>query len=415
MKNRVHVFAAVSESLCYLCVYWIVAATMILAHKGWSMGLLWPLAWSLLCAMADVLILKKERSFAFLMLLGVGMSAVGLLFFIVISGVKMTGLHVVTLAVGAGMASGLPLYYLVNKPQLSKHLNALDILLIAFVWLLLVQSGYEFAAGTDLLIAVVLLVDAAAAVGLRMNADGGVAGAWKAVVAALVSALAVAALVALLVALFSRSAALTGGILGALGAGFRWIGSLLRGFFAWFSGLFYRERKYYELGNADFELPSVAGLDETVQIGQQSMAWLGVTAGVLVLALLVALLIVMRKDKWKLSAEGQSESFAAQTSRMTGGLRRRWREWLDSLRFWWAARLRRDTPPGLLVALQRKARRQKHPRREGETIRAFIARMAPDGSLSVLADDLERHFYGKQAYRLTTAQCRALRRTVEKG
>ena len=415
MKNRVHIFAAVSESLCYLCVYWIIAATMILAHKGWSMALLWPLAWSLLCAMADVLILKKERGFAFLMLLGVGMSAVGLLFFIVISGAKVTGLHLLTLAVGAGMASGLPLYYLVNKPQLSKHLNALDILLIAFVWLLLVQAGYDFAAGTDLLIAAVLLVDAAAAVGLRMNADGGVAGAWKAVVAALLSALAVAALVALLTALFSRSAALTGGFLGALGALFRWFGSLLRGFFAWFSGLFYRKPKYYEMGEVDFELPSVAGLDETVQLGQQSMAWLGVTAGVLVLAVLIALLIVMRRDKWKLAADGQSETVSAQTSRMTGGLRQRWREWLDALRFQWTARLRRDTPPGLLVALQRKARRKKMPRRDGETVRAFIARMAPDGTLTALADDLERHFYGKQPYRLTAAQCRDLRRTVEKG
>lgn len=415
MKNRVHIFAAVSESLCYLCVYWIVAATMILAHKGWSMALLWPLAWSLLCAMADVLILKKERGFAFLMLLGVSMGAAGLAFFIVIAGVKMTGLHVLTLAVGAGMAAGLPLYYLVNRPQLSRHLNALDILLLAFVWLLLVQAGYDFAAGTDLLIAAVLLVDAAAAVGLRINADGGVAGAWKAVVAALLSALAVAALVALLTALFSRSAALTGGFLGALGVGFRWFGSLLKSFFTWFSGLFYRTPKYHELGEVDFELPSVAGLDETVQIGQQSMAWLGVTAGVLVLAVLVALLIVMRKDKWSLTADGQTESFAARTSRMTGGLRRRWQEWLDALRFRWTARLRRDTPPGLLVALQRKARRQKKPRRDGETIRAFITRMAPDGSLTVLADDLERHFYGKQSYRLTAAQCRALRRTVEKG
>ena len=143
MKDRTGILAALSDSLCCVCVYWIVASTMIMAGRGWTLGLGWPLLWTGLCTAAFSRLLRRPRSFNLMMALAAAAGCAALALFIAVSGVRMTGLHVFTLAVGAGMASALPMYYLVRRPSLHGHLSCLDVLLLAFAWLLVFAQGLQ--------------------------------------------------------------------------------------------------------------------------------------------------------------------------------------------------------------------------------------------------------------------------------
>jgi len=68
----------------------------------------------------------------------------------------------------------------------------------------------------------------------------------------------------------------------------------------------------------------------------------------------------------------------------------------------------RNTPAGLLVRLERLAKRQGAPRAPGESPRAFLARMDKNGRLIPLSRALDESFYGGARTTLTAVQCRTL-------
>ncbi len=408
MKDRTGILAALSDSLCCVCVYWIVASTMIMAGRGWTLGLGWPLLWTGLCTAAFSRLLRRPRSFNLMMALAAAAGCAALALFIAVSGVRMTGLHVFTLAVGAGMASALPMYYLVRRPSLHGHLSCLDVLLLAFAWLLLYQAGRDGADGSGLLTAAVLIVAAGAAVGLRMGSESGAEGA-KAMLVALASSAVLALAVAALIALMSRSGALTGSVVHAVGRFFRWLGGGLSSLAARFAALFEPQETDVIAAPVEGVAPAIVSEGTEAAASGGAPVWPGIVLAILLLAGVILAARRLCRVRITLGAENVSAGQDVRTGYIRGAARRRWQALCRALRFRAEAFMKRDTPPGLLVYVQRRAARKKQGRRAGETAREFLRRAAPDGTFDGLADDLERRWYGGGGYTLTPAQCRALR------
>lgn len=411
MKDKTGFFAALSDSLCCVCVYWVVASTMIMAGRGWTLGLFWPLLWTVLCALVFARMLATPRGFNAMLTYGAVAAALGLGLFIALSGVSMTALHVFTLAVGAGMAAGLPIYYLVKRPTVHGHLTCIDVLLLAFAWLLLAQAGQGVQVGAAALTAAVLVLAVGAAVGLRMGAESGAEGT-KAMAVALGAAAVLTLVVLALIALFSRSGALTGSIVGAIGEALRsvgrFIGSLAERFAALFDPI---ETETVAIPVEGDAAGIYAETAEVTAAGEMSV-WVKLIAVALVVAAVAAVMLILRKTKLTVEAETVPEGQNVRTHSLRQSARTRWAAWMRALNFRITAHLRRDTPPGVLVYAERHAARQKKARRSGETARQFLHRLAPDGALDALADDLDRRWYGKRKYTLTAAECRALRQKI---
>lgn len=411
MKDKTGFFAALSDSLCCVCVYWVVASTMVMSGRGWTMGLFWPLLWTVLCTAAFARVLAKPRSFNAMFLLAAGAAGLALALFIAVAATHMTGLHIFTLAVGAGMASGLPMYYLVKRPTVHGHLTCLDVLLLAFAWFLLTQAGQDAAGGAAFFMAAVLVLAVGAAVGLRMGSDSGAEGA-KAMGVALASAALLAFCVMGLIALFSRSGELTGSIVRTIGNAFRWLGGGLSWLMERFASLF--EPQELEAVTMEGGVSGVV-IDSQVDTTTSSdgSIWPAIVLAALVVGFVVVMMTILRKTKLTLGTEPTGGEAAVSTGSIRMAARERWQAWLRAFRFRVTALLRRDTPPGVFVCYARYAARRKQGRQNGETARQFLRRMAPDGTLDALADDLDSHWYGGRKYTLTAAQCRALRQKIQ--
>lgn len=416
MRDGNGFFAGLSCALSSLCVYWLIAAVLILGSRGWDIGLFWFLAAAAVSAGFFELFLKKARPVPLLAVVTGLLGAAFLAFFIVWTQVKLSFLHIFVMTVGAGMSVGMPLYGCLKRPSVHQQLTYLDVTILAFIVLLLCGEYLGIGSETNLLFVLVLLMDAAAAVGLRMRDGGDGRSARKATLVALACAGLLALAVLGLVSLFSRSGGLTGSILGGLAAAFGAVGQVLTRFFTWLTGLFYRPETSETL-ILDPSAVELGPIEGTAQRELVIPPWVtAVLLALVALAALFAVILFFRKVK---TAGGKAAAVSAATparvSRVSGALKERWQAFLKKLRFGWQALCRRNSPAGLLVWLERQGKKARKGRRPEETMRQFIERMAPDGRLSPLADALDMEYYGGKEGCLSPAQCRALRRLYRKA
>ena len=417
MKDRAGFFACCADTLTVMCVYYAVAGVLVMSGRGWGLHLFWLLLCAAVCAGVFAAVLKKPRSVQALVLAAGALFVAVMGVFWLASATPMRLGYGFVLAVGAGMAVGLPLNYLLHRPLVHRHLMRLDALIITLAGVLLVWQALGIDGGTVALMVLVLLMDAAAAVGLRMS-DGETEdsrAAFRASMVALAASAGLALAIGLLAALFSRSGGVTGGLLRGIGAFFSAVGGGLERFFHWLSSLVTvrDDTAPLELG----EMPSLAELGSQAAQGGADMnaGAVGAAATALLLAAGAVVLFIFRKKRVSRSAEAVFSTAGYAVRRTGGSARAVWRRILDRLRFRWTAFVNRDTPGGLLVALERRGRRAQKPRRTGESMRQFIERMDADGGLDILADALDREYYAGQTDTLTPRQCRELRRYIRKA
>jgi hypothetical protein len=417
MTDRAGFFASCADILTEMSVYYVAAGILIMSKRGWGLHLFWILLCAALCAGVYALVLKKPRSVTFLTVLTGVLFAAVMAVYILASTTPPTFGYVFMLAIGGGMAVGLPLYYGLHRPLVHNHLTHLDVLILALLGLLLCREALGIDSGTVALMVIVLFMDAASAVGLRMSDGGTDAGqdAFKAMMVALASALIVVVILGLFTAVFSRSGDLTGGLLHGIGSFFSSLGTGIESFFGRIARFFAIEEQY-ETVPLEGELPSVADIGSTgggVDLALNTTALgIGLCVAVLVIALAV-ILIVGRK---KVSQETTVASAPADTTvhRSGGTMAALWAMLKKALRFRWTAFCQRNTPRGLLVILERLARRRHAPRAQGESARHFIQRMDASGGLNDLALALDREFYAGEADTLSPQACRALRKYMKK-
>lgn len=417
MKDRAGFFAGMSDTLTDMCAYYLVAGILIMSGRGWGLHLFWLLFPAAVCAGAFPFILKKPRSVPFLALVtGIMFVAVMGCFWLASSTPMKLGYGFV-LSVGAGMAVGLSLNYALHRPLIHKHLMRLDILIIVLAAVLLTREALGIDGQTVALMVAVLLMDAAAAVGLRMSDGGAEDGknAFKASMVALAGAAGLALVIGFLTMLFSRSGGVTGSLLQGIGSFFSAIGRRLGRFFLWLSSLITVRDETAPLELE--EMPSLAAVESQTTGGGMEINAGAVGAAVVILLLIGigAALFLLRKKRVAPGTLG-AVSASAHTVRRSGGTARAiWRRIMENLLFVWTAFVNRDTPGGLFVTLERRGRRLRKPRKTGETMRQFIARMDPDGGLGILADALDRQYYGGENNTLSRQQCRALRQIIRKA
>ncbi len=70
----------------------------------------------------------------------------------------------------------------------------------------------------------------------------------------------------------------------------------------------------------------------------------------------------------------------------------------------------RNTPPGVLVRLEKFGRKSGAPRLGGESFREYLGRLSPDGQLTPLSDSLDAMYYGKAEKGLGKNECRRIRK-----
>ena len=414
MKDRAGFFAGCADVLTEMCAYYVVAGIAIMSKRGWGVHLFWLLLCAAACMWVFGALLKKPRSVPFLALVTGGLFLACMAVFLLASSTPPHFGYVFVLAVGGGMAVGLPLHYSLSRPTIQKHLTRLDILLIALVGLLLCRKALGIDSGTVALMTAVLFMDAASAVGLRMSDAAGESGdALKAVMIALGGAAALALVIGLFTAVFSRSAGAVGGILHGIGSVFAAIGGSLERFFRWIASLVGREDSF-EAIPLEGEIPSVAALEQDMG-GEISVnaSGIGIAAvAVAVAATAVAVFLLRKKTLSRKSAVSAASS--DMNVRRTGGtFAELWQAILEKLRFLYAAFMLRDTPAGLMVRLERQGKRIRCPRKSGETMAHYIRRMDAPGALGELADALDRQYYaGEKGKILSARKCRDMRRYI---
>lgn len=417
MTDRAGFFAGCADILTEMCVYYAVAGILIMSGRGWGLHLFWLLLCAAACAGVFAFILKTPRSVPFLAGVTGGLFLAVMGIFWLASRTPMTFGYGFVLAVGAGMAVGLPLNYALHRPLIHKHLARLDVLIIVLAALMLIRQALGIDGGTVVLMVLVLFMDAAAAVGLRMSDGGAEDGktAFKASMVALASAAGLALLIGLLTALFSKSGAATGTLLQGIGAFFSLIGRGFERFFRWLSSLVTVHDETAPLELED--MPSLAAIEsQPVSDGMDMNAGaVGAVMAVILIAAAAAVLIIFRKKRIS-AGSGVAVSASEHAVRRTGGTARAiWQRILDDLRFRWTAFVHRDTPGGLLVTLENRGKRAQKPRQTGESMRQFICRMDKNGGLDALADALDREYYAGEKKTLSPQQCRELRRYIRKA
>lgn len=415
MSDRAGFFAGLADILTAMCVYYVVAGVLIMG-SGWGVHIFWLLLCAAGCAFAFAAFLKKPRSTPLLTAVTGGLVLACLGVFLLVSETPLKFGYIFVLCVGAGMAAGLPLYTCLHRPQVLRHLTHLEVLILAMLAVLLTRSALGIDGGTVGLMAAVLLMDAAAAVGLRMS-DGETAGenAFKASLVALGAAAGLALVIGLLSLLFSRSGAVTGGVLHGLGAFFSSIGRGMESLLRRLADLIYREQRYDTLHLED--MPSLAELE--MEGGEMDFSvnttGLGIVMAVLVVAAAVAVAVILRKKRVARDVTMVSAPESAAVRRSGGTMDALWRRLKAALAFRWTAFLHRDTPAGVLLYLERRGKRLRAPRQTGESMRAFITRMDPAGGLDELSDALDREYYGGGKRALSGKRCRELRRYIRKA
>lgn len=409
MKDGQGFPAALSCSLASLCVFWLVADVMILGRSGWDVGLFWLLLCTALSAGVFELFLKKARSLALISLVTAGLGLAWLGLFVLLSRSALSFRHVLVMLVGAGMAVGMPLHFCLKRPGIHQHLSYLDVSVLAFMVLLLCGEYLGIGKETNILFVLVLLLQAGSAVGLRMRSGGHGADLRRATLTALASAAVLALIVLALVSLFSRSGALTAGILAALAAAGQAVGGALSGFGRWLAELLYRPEEYELL---PLEPTGPAVVVEGLQQKELVLpGWFtGLCLAAAAIAVLALLVLFLRHARRPAPMAAAAPGGKARESRVTGLWKARWQAFLRRLRFSWDALRFRDRPAGLLVWLERRAKKEKRPRQTEESMRAFVCRMAPGGELSALADALDMEYYRGTAPQMSPAACRNLRR-----
>ena len=209
--------------------------------------------------------------------------------------------------------------------------------------------------------------------------------------------------------LLDGAAALGRGVWGAFDRFFHWLASL---FPAPDVGPVQPPEQIGETGGAGTDLTQV-------QVDPGLLWALGIALAAAVLLLAVVLLVRARRVRLRRAAAPRRDSRAAAV-RAEGALRRRLDELLFRLRFRLAFALRRSSPTGLLVWLERWGARHHAPRGRGETYRAYLGRLsalpgpAEDGALppalKALADCLDGQYFAGRRTPLPAGAAAAIRR-----
>lgn len=408
-KSRSDILAIAGESLTLPVVMWIAAATLIVRDKTAPFPGVWMIC--VFCAVSMLVflsVLKKERSITFLAILSAVMFAAALT--ALLSAYKGSigfGYVLGAVLIAASAVFGT-LNYCVTKQTLSRHISIFDVCVLAVIWVFLNLSVIKISALSLILIIAVLIIDMSGAAALRMSEGGMNEGVGKAFALSAVCSCAAAGVIFLLSMLLSGSGNAVQAVINAVTGFFTVIWHAIEAFFNWLSQFFTYG------GPEEVLLPEMSAMEGAQEAVIEETSVDPLIPAVIVSAVLAALVVIiifrLRKTRIKIKTTAYGSVTVTKTKRKKHAFGAKWCALLKKLIFKKNAFIYRNTPPGVLVWLEKKAKKEKQPRRAGESIREFIGRVAPGKEYEELTSDLERNLYGGRGYALSVSQCRRLKK-----
>lgn len=413
MKTKAELFACFGECLAASSLIWLAGISFIMIDAEVPLpGVWWSLLMTIAAASVYILILRRGTTVRVLAAVSVILLAGEITALLFLYKDNISFGYVITSILMACVSVYVSMYLCIKKQILSRHMSFIDIMIGVLVWLTVFYTARGGNTYSTLCIIAVTVMNVAAAIGLRMSEGGTDEGVGKAFALAAVSSAAAAAVIYFLVRLFSRSGAVTGAVLNGIRDFFIGIGKLIGRFIDWLASFISEPdmeavpdampQTGMESGDISFEEVSVNPVIPAVIIGA--------------VIVLIAVWIVRKtaREKVSLSLKISGEGTAVRSRKKKGLFAKKWRKFIENMRFRWRAFVERDTSPGLLVWLERKALKKKMPRSDGESIREFTLRLAPDGTLEALTSDLEKKLYGASEYDLSAKECRSIRKDMKK-
>lgn len=413
MKTKAELFAYFTECLAVSAIVWVAAVSFIMIDAETPPpGVLWVLLMTLAVSLFYIAILRRGTTVARLAVASLILAAGEVTAYIILYEGSISFPYVLTCLLWSGISVYVPMYFAMSRQLLARHITIIDVMIAALVWLVVFYSAIEPDTASAFLVIIVTVLTAAAAIGLRMSEEGMNEGIGKAFALAAASLAAAAGIIFLLVRLFSRSGAVTGAVLQGIRMFFLEIFGLVRKLLEWLASF----ASPSEAGTPTEMMPQ-AGPDPAAEVMEEIpinpvIPALIIGAAAAVTAILILRKIAKNRVSWMARIGGADSG--VRTRRKRGLFAGKWKDFITGLKFRIRSLIERNTPPGVLVWLERRASKKKIPRQKGESIREFIFRLAPDGTLDLLAEDLEKRFYGGSDYSLSSGKCRSIRKEMKK-
>lgn len=411
-KTRAELLALLGESLTIPAVLWVFAQTMIVRDKEHGIpGAYLAFAIVLVSMLVFFIILRKPRSVAFIAVISGILFAAGLTVHLYVYSGPIGFGYVLSSVLICASAVFATLNYCITKQTLNRHIALLDVSVMAVIWLFLNISVLNLNVYSIAAIAAVPVIDMAGAAALRMIDGGANEGAGKAFLLALVCAGGAAGIIFALSRLLSRSGNVVDAVVSAITGFFSMIWRGIAAFFTWLVSLFPAPETGEEVSLPGME--TAGAFDVEIEEVYIDPAIPAVILCIIIAVITVIIIYRLRKVRLTVSLSDPSgNAVIRKKSRKKGALSRKLQAVLEALRFVGNSFIYRNTPPGVLVYLEKKAKKAKQPRLYGESMREFICRAAPGKEFEALADDLDRRYYGGKEFLLTSGECRNLRKKL---
>lgn len=409
MRTKAGIFALAGETLSIGAIMWTVAATLLLkdAEKP-IQGMAFTLILTAACLCVYLIMLRKEIRIPVLAAGSAALFAGNIAAYLIsYKGEIFVGFVLAIILVSA-ITVFVPLYYCIREQPLTKHLIFIDAMLLTLIWLFLFYPVTNMEKLSLALAVIVTLADVGGAICLRMSEGGMNEGVGKAFALSMGAAAVTAGAVFFLVKLFSRSSHVTETVLSGIRAFFLKLWEIFSAFADWIARLIGPQETQEMIPDAAMEMGS---LEEEAVLSETYMSPVPFLVILAAAAVILAVFLIHRFRKNRMALHvgnyGAVKVVRQKKKKKTVPL---WKKWADKLIFIKNAVLYRNTPRGLLVWLERSAQRNKAPRGRGESVREFLFRISPDGTLSVLADELDAAFYGGKTGGLSSGDCRKIRK-----
>lgn len=419
MKEKVHIFTGAVEIMTGITLMHVILMSISFFGRSGGTRLNFPLwlALGLACFLINRLLLRTPRSIPFMASMNVFFFAVSLFLLLhfphLINGVLCYIIIVVFTIITVSRA-----YYLAYKPiVLAKHLMHFDTLVMIIFWLFLSQSGSDLMPiGDNLLILLILFVSIISNVVLRSaENDVGSLICGSPILGSLLSLGMIAGIGAIIFALTRLLASGSKTAVAAILSGFLAVVSalwdMIDRFFMWLLSLV--TLREVEIDIEPEAAASAFTSDELVKVDipLDTIYKILAVSGALILALAIFLVIRNRKLKIGLPQTSRVGVPSPRRSRLSGGLKRRFDSFISRLRFAFLSFRYRNTPPGVLIRLEKHGRKTGAPRLNGESFREYLGRLSPDSLLLPLADALDALYYGGAPAASFKSDCRSIRKT----
>ena len=366
---------------------------------------------------------------------GIPLPALAACALLALAGVEVLVLRLAVLpGVGSGVFAGLIvaagwglcLYTAFRPVTVPRLLTQCDVIVLCTIWAALIHEGGTLPADQLIPYPAGLLVNLACLLALRTFGESREVVYGSRLGGALLS-VGLLGVIGALLYLFVRF--LAGGARSAMAAVLSGALGLLNGlwglidrFFTWLSSLFPPLEQEGAPPPAE-SMGAVSGEEELSQVvlDPRLLIALGIVAAVLAVGVLVFLLIRMRRVRLHLDVAAPARRQVRRTGN-AGALGRWLAGLLFRLKFALLLTLRRGSPMGTLVWLERWGRRHHAPRAPGETYRSYFLRLLPLADparrdrlaplLEQLADCLDARCFGAARPAFSAAgQIRALLRS----